>query len=416
MAAGLEDLRRLTGVLGMIFGNKAKNSENLWLIFALAAMASVSAGCAASGASSVSSATGVDASAQGKSGARSAADDDAGTTAEVLGVKRECRNDIAEFVRNADGTFGVLTVDKFFYHVGAEGTPRKLRDFPDEASNYTLMPFENIVIHRTKGSVMLEDVATGLELFKLQGDASIDRVWFSLDFEELAIQTVEGRYNVWNTHDRFGGISTGETVQDFLNRQSPDHSLRYPGVVRALALGKAGNVAVVTDDPESGKVGLIYHLDSVNAPGKLAVQGRTNTPVTSVAISPSSRYIAAIDANGDFYLVNTGEKKGFIAFSKLYKNVHGITFWGDHPVVLQGDRTVIVDDKTGTAWREVSERFDTCMASGEMLYCSGDGYLTVVSAQTGKVSKRYAFRGGAVAVVDVENGVVSGDLADTCEK
>ncbi len=396
----------------MLFEKELRRAKKMQfgIVCAIAAMAA-SFGCATSG-STDGAATAADAQAAKVNGAvvvESKADEVA-----AIGVKRECRSDIVEFVRNVDGTIGVLTADKSLFQIGTDGSPAKLRDLPDEARHYTLMPFSNIVIHRTHDSVMVEDVATGLELFKLQGDASIDHVWYSLDFEQLAIQTADARYNVWNTRERFAGVSTGETVQDFMNRQSPDHSLRYPGVVRAMALGKDGNIAVAADDPDSGKVGLIYHLDTVNAPGKLAVQARTNTPITAVAISPSSNYISVIDENGDFYFVNTVDKKGFIAFAKLYQKVHDIAFWGNYPVVLQDNRLAIVDYKNGSVWSEVAERFDKCAVSGDSIYCSGDGYFSVISAQTGKISKRYAFKDGVFAVVDVEKAEVSGDLADRC--
>ena len=109
-----------------------------------------------------------------------------------------------------------------------------------------------------------------------------------------------------------------------------------------------------------------------------------------------------IDENGDFYFVNTVDKKGFIAFAKLYQKVHDIAFWGNYPVVLQDNRLAIVDYKNGSVWSEVAERFDKCAVSGDSIYCSGDGYFSVISAQTGKISKRYAFKDGVFAVVDVE--------------
>ena len=385
-------------------------------IAAAAALLAFSGGCASQQA------------AGGSNAAQSATADNAGISAndagngqksadaqKNAGIKRECRGDIADIIRNADGTIGVLSADKTLRTISSDGTVTVLNTLSGDPSEYSLMPFSNIIIRRAAGKIMVEDIATELELFKLQGDASIPKVWYAQDFEELAIQTVQGRYNIWKTKERFSGVSTGETVQEFLNRQSPDHSLAYPGTLRAMALGKNGNVAVALDDPTTGKVGLIYRLDTINALGTLAVQARTNTPVSVVAISPSSNYIAAADENGDFYFMNTVEKKGFIAFAKLYKNVRDVVFWGDNPVVLQDNRTAVVDAKTGAAVSEIDERFDRCIVADDNLLCISDGWLSVISPANGKTLKRYAFGGDKYAVVDVAENSVTGTLAnDSC--
>ncbi len=402
----------------MLFGSFRNHMAKMKLsaIAAAALAAALSAGCAAQqatdGSNVAQSATGNNAGNAANAAGNSQESDDVQKHA---GIARECRGDIADIMRNADGTIGVLSADKTIRKIASDGTSAVLGTLSGDISEYSLMPFSNIIIRRSGGKIMVEDIATGLELFKLQGDASIPKVWYAQDFEELAIQTTQGRYNIWKTKERFSGVSTGETVQDFLNRQSPDHSLAYPGTLRAMALGKNGNVAVALDDPTAGKVGLIYRLDTINAPGTLAVQARTNTPVSVVAISPSSNYIAAADENGDFYFMNTVEKKGFIAFAKLYKNVRDVVFWGDNPVVLQDNRTAVIDAKTGAAVSEIDERFDRCIVADDNLLCIGDGWLSVISAANGKTLKRYAFSGDKYAVVDVAENSVSGSLAnDNC--
>lgn len=327
------------------------------------------------------------------------------TDAETVGVKRECRTDIASYVKNVDGSFGVLTADKSLYRIDDKGVAARQKILADTPDNYSLLPFSNILIHRFPDRIMIEDISTGTELFKLQGDSKVNKVWYAQDYEEIAIQTVEDRYNIWNTQKKFDGVSMGETVQDFMNRQNPDHSLRYPGNVRAMALGKNGHVAVALDDPTTGKIGLLYHLDTVNAPGKLAVLARTNTPVKTIAISPSAAFVAAVDDAGAFYFVNTtGEKKGFIFFAKQFANVHDVVFWGNHPVVLQNDKTVVVDSQTGAVLSTIAESFDSCEVSGDSLVCAGNGYLTFVSIPAGTIEKRYAFHEDTYAVVS-ENRV-----------
>ena len=362
----------------------------------LAIIALLLAGCASSGtpapdaaASAAPEATGATASTESASGAASdSASAAAATAAAPADIPDACRTPIASYIHKFDGTVEVATAGTLF-RIDAKGNAAPAQKLSDDAAQYRLLPQSNSIIHLHPDHIGLEDLG-GKEIFRLEGDPTAPDIAFNCDATELVIRMNARKFNVWNTEKGFGAIAANERVQDFVNRQKPDHFLSFPGDVSALSVGIEGHVAIAMDDPASGKTGLLYHLDSVGAPGKLQVIARTNTHVRAITISPNFDSVSAIDENGQLFSAGT-DKKGFYGFSKDYAGVTQVVYHGSNPVIVQPDRLTQIDIASGTPIFEIQAAYDACSIVKHSLYCMGNGALDIRDAYTGDLLHRYGF-------------------------
>lgn len=383
-----------------------------WTLFACLCAAGLM-GCASSspagGTQAVTVADGVttEASEGTSDNAAGAASVSGDTASAALDIAQNCRTSIQHFIRKTDGSLEILTEDGVLRNVDVAGNVKVVSKLSDSASNYQLLPTQNVILHYHPDRIMLENTS-GQELFKLAGDPAKRQVYYSNDAQELAILNTNGKFNVWNAEKGFGGIEMNERVQDFINRQSPDHQLGFPGDVRALGMGKNGFIAVAMDTPSDGKVGLLYLLDSVNAPGALKNMGRTNTPVKEVMVSASAEYLAAIDEPGQLYFTSTSDK-GFIMFAQGYKDVKDITMHGNNPILVRSDKVVGLDYRTGLELFEISGAYDKCDVSAAKLFCAGNGVISIYHANDGRLIQRFGFNGEQYAVLQ------NGELSGTCK-
>ena len=315
-------------------------------------------------------------------------------------IPAQCRTDIASFIPKADGSIEVLTADNSLRRIDASTTVTDYRTLPDAAQNYFLLPTENVILHLHDDRIMLENKSNA-ELFKLKGDAAKRIIYYSTDASELAIfDTSDGmdRFNVWNTQKGFGGITENERIQDFINRQSPNHNLGFPGIVRSVSIGLNGNVAVALDDPAQNKSGLLYKLDTVNEPGRLKILARTNSLVKKVIISDDSNYVAAINTSGQLYFTPTNDP-GFILFAQKYTDVQDITFYKKTLIVVGASKLTALDNQNGTPLFEVNATYNNCVNAGEKLICASKDLLDIRNPLNGKLIKRYGFKGDTYTLV-----------------
>lgn len=333
--------------------------------------------------------------------------DSTAVASQKVDIAESCRTPVKMFIRKVDGSLEILTDDGVLRSVDSTGAVKVVAKLSDNAANYQLLPTQNVILHYHPDRIMLEN-SSGQELFKLAGDPAKRQAYFSNDATELAILNTNGKFNVWNAEKGFGGITMNERVQDFINRQSPDHQLGFPGNVRALGIGKNGYIGVAMDTPEDGKVGLLYLLDSVNAPGKLKNMGRTNTPVKKVMVSSTAEYLAAIDEPGQLYFTSTSNK-GFIVFAQAYKDVKDLTMSGNNPIIVRTDKVMALDYRTGIVMYEIAGAYDKCDVSADKLYCSGNGTFSIYQAHDGKLIRRFGFKGDTYSML--ENDALSG----TCQ-
>ena len=312
----------------------------------------------------------------------------------------QCRTEIASYIPKADGSIEILTADNDIRRIDASGIVTDYRKLPDSAQNYFLLPTENVILHIHADRIMLEN-KSNTELFKLKGDAAKKTIYYSNDASELAIlDTVDGkeRYNVWNTQKGFGGITENERVQDFINRQSPDHNLGFPNIVRAVSLGLNGNIAVAIDDPEQNKSGLLYKLDTVNEPGRLKILARTNSLVKKVIISDDAAYVAAFNTSGQLFFTPT-DNPGFILFAQKYTDVKDITFYKKTLIVVGASKLTAIDNQNGTSLYEINSTYNRCVTAGEKLICASKDLLDIRNPLNGKLIKRFAFSGESYSLV-----------------
>ncbi|MBQ8036641.1 MAG: hypothetical protein IJ268_06575 [Proteobacteria bacterium] len=315
-------------------------------------------------------------------------------------IPAQCRTEIASYIPKADGSIEILTADNDIRRIDASGIVTDYRKLPDSAQNYFLLPTENVILHIHADRIMLEN-KSNTELFKLKGDAAKKTIYYSNDASELAIlDTVDGkeRYNVWNTQKGFGGITENERVQDFINRQSPDHNLGFPNIVRAVSLGLNGNIAVAIDDPEQNKSGLLYKLDTVNEPGRLKILARTNSLVKKVIISDDAAYVAAFNTSGQLFFTPT-DNPGFILFAQKYTDVKDITFYKKTLIVIGASKLTAIDNQNGTSLYEINSTDKRCVTAGEKLICASKDLLDIRNPLNGKLIKRFAFSGESYSLV-----------------
>ncbi|MCL2326618.1 MAG: hypothetical protein FWC40_09020 [Proteobacteria bacterium] len=333
----------------------------------------------------------------------------------------KCVDDIQQFIVKMDGTREVLMANGQLWSISKDGQARQIRALPDAAGNYVLIPSPEVLIHYKDGRVMLEHAESGTEFFRLQGNTDDRLVLYSHDFVEMALRDEGQRYNVWFAPTRFSGIKMSESVQDFMTRQSPDFNMGVPdsvGVVRSIALGGNSRVAVAVDNPADGKVGLLYFLDGHNAPGRLQALARTNTPVRQIAISPSGRFVAALDTEGNIHLTPTGDDKGIRMFSKLYQGILSIDFAGNDLVLLGQDYVTRVNSQTGDAVWKVPMKMDgQCRVYGERVYCVAKSKVVALSADKGEWLEVLGFSSDAYGQLrrDTEgHEALSGTLQPRC--
>ena len=346
-------------------------------------------------------------------------------------IADSCRSGIVDFIRKTNGNVQVLTQDGQLYQIDMAGAVKAGTKLNDDANNYILLPTADVIMHFKPDAVMIVSTENGTEFFKLAGDPSKKKAYFNNDATELALVTPKGIYNVWNTEKGFGGIKMNERVQEFINRQSPDHQLGFPGDVTALSIGKNNHLVVALNETDTGKIGRLFHYEpsvehvettsgssnSVRATrtssktGTLKNLARTNTPVVDVAISPSSKFVAAVDEAGQFYFTDT-INPGFVVFSKMFQEVKAVMFDDETPILVRKSSVCAVDPNSGLVRYEIPQSYDRCLVAAGMLYCATSGYFDVRTASDGKLQKRYVFNGDKYGVIS--GSMVTGSLPPAC--
>ena len=346
-------------------------------------------------------------------------------------IAANCRTEIVDFIQKTDGSVQVLTSDGILHLLDTAGNVKNDQKVNDNANNYILLPTTDVILHFKTDSIMVESTINGTEFFKLAGDPSKKKAYFNTDATELALMTPTGNYNVWKTEKGFGGIKLNERVQEFINRQSPDHTLGFPGDVTAIAIGKDNHMAIALNETDTGKIGRLFHYDpcepqivessgssnsvkstkTASRTGVLKNLARANNPLKDVAISPSSNYVAAVDVNGQFYFTGT-INPGFMIFSKLYQDVKAVMFDNDMPIMLRNNSILAIDQDSGLIKYQINENYDRCLSVTGKLYCVTAGYFDVRTASNGTLQQRFVFNGDTYG--RMSGGMISGNLPQSC--
>ena len=346
-------------------------------------------------------------------------------------IAANCRTEIIDFIQKTDGSVQVLTSDGILHLMDKVGNVKNDQKVSDNARNYILLPTTDVILHFKTDSIMVESTINGTEFFKLAGDPSKKKAYFNIDATELALMTPTGNYNVWKTEKGFGGIKLNERVQEFINRQSPDHQLGFPGDVTAISIGKDNHMAIALNETDTGKIGRLFHYDpgepqiiessgssnsvkstkTSSRTGVLKNLARANSPIKNVAISPSSNYVAAVDENGQFYFTGT-INPGFMIFSKLYQDVKAVMFDNDMPIMIRNSSVTAIDQDSGLVKYQINEKYDRCMSVTGKLYCVASGYFDIRTASDGKLQQRFVFNGENYALIS--GGMISGNLPPAC--
>ena len=345
--------------------------------------------------------------------AQSASDNSSPKSASGKTIIPECKSKIVQMVTKQDGSHQYLLEDSTLWQVNADDTVQLVKKLPDSAANYKLIPSNDVIIHYTGDKIMLIHVETGTELFRLAGDPALKTVLYTPNNQEMAIREAGNIFNIWNVPDKFSGIQLAETVQDFINRQSPDRKMKFSVDAYAVSMTNEGRAILASDDVANNKIGLIYFMDDKNAKGVLKSVGRTNSHITHLAIPLSARNVAAVDENGKLYVSSTGEDKGFKAYGNQYTDLINVKFVGENVLAIAKDKLTLIDIATGTPKWTYDTAVKTCYAPNErLIICSTDDTIEEIDGVSGHLKRYYAFNGRGYGIVQYSK--MTGTMEPDC--
>lgn len=301
-----------------------------------------------------------------------------------------CAQILHAFTVKSNGSLEVLSSDGQIYNLNGGKTAKETSKLNGPVEDYVLMPTKGLILHFLSDKVMLEKIETGQELLKLEADPMAKTVHFSSDQSLMALRAPNGKYKLWNIHSQFENISPTETIETFMNRQRAEHQMGFPEQVSALHLGNKSSAAVAIDDLATQRLGLIYYMNEQKEPGKLKVLARSNTTITSIALSGNEAYVAALDNAGQFYFAQTDEKE-FRLFARAYTNVKAIGFVDNDPFVIQASSLERISSTQGNSMWKTEVTLHECQSANAKLYCRSDAEILVINPDDGKILERHHF-------------------------
>ncbi len=307
-------------------------------------------------------------------------------------IAPECKRVIRQMVTKQEGGQQYLLDDATLWQVMPDESVQLIKKLDDVVDNYRLVPSTGVIIHYANNKVMLTHVESNTDLFNLRGDPQSKTVMYTPDNMEMAIKDADGAINIWNVPERFSGIQLSETVQDFINRQSPDYRMKFSVEAYAVSLAGEGRAILASDDEANQKIGLIYYMDDKNDKGRLRSIARTNKHIAHLQLSLSARWVAASDSDGQLYITTTGEDKGFKIYARSYTNTRNVKFIGDNVLIMEPERLILLDTATGKEMWTRDVKAVSCYAPSEdQLICSTGDTIEDINARNGKLNHTYFF-------------------------
>ncbi|MFA5624443.1 MAG: hypothetical protein WC966_05245 [Bradymonadales bacterium] len=327
-------------------------------------------------------------------------------------LSSRCEGKILQWIEKGDATLELITADGRLWQIDLVSREAKvMRELEGGAEKYALLPNEGVILHFGE-KAMVQSASTGQDYFALESRKGDKNLHVGDDLKSIAIHSPEGaRYNIWDASGQFSGISGGETVQEFLHRQSPDFSMGFPEEPHALDLSNKRRVAVALDAPEESKQGLLYYMDEEREKGRLFNLGRTNTKVSYIDLSPNAEYLAVVDEGKKLYVTATLDK-GFRAWAMQSDAVEWLV-WQGRDLVLgssKGIRSVNPFDGT-TKWTKSENPYEYCQAFSDSILCVNGGQLDRID-KNGEINTRILLSAANYAVLTKDGK--AGDLADSC--
>ena len=382
------------------------------------ALVLAAAGCLMMGCASTSNSTAADTTNTAAEVVDPAQEAAAATAAMIQADKSidpACKKTIVQMVTKQNGAHHYLLDDASLWEINDSGEARMIKKLPDAADTYKLIPSDDVIIHYTGDKIMLTHIETNTELFRLAGDASMKTVMFTPNNLEMATRDSGNVFNVWNVPKRFSGIQISETVQDFINRQSPDRKLKFSVDAYAVSLTNEGRAILASDDAANNKIGLIYFMDDKNAKGTLKATGRANAHITHLAIALSGNNVAAVDENGKLYVSSTGEDKGFKVYARNYTNMKNVKFVGEDVLAIENDKLTRIDIASGMVKWSMPDVVKTCYApSSDRILCVTDDVVHEIDGNTGKIDRIVFFNSDKFGYI--HDGKLYGTADQTCFK
>ena len=330
-------------------------------------------------------------------------------------ISDECKSPIVQMVTKQNGSHQYLLADATLWQTDDNGSAKLIKKLQDNTDNYKLIPSDDVIIHYTDDKIMLVHIDSDTDLFRLAGDAKRKNVLFSPNNLEMATQDSDNVFNIWNVPKRFSGIQITETVQDFINRQSPDTKMKFSVDAYAVSLTNEGKAILATDDAQNNKIGLIYFMDDKNAKGTLKAIGRTNVHIAHLAISLSGNNIAAVDETGQLYVSSTGEDKGFKIYAKKYNDLINVKFVGEDVLAIAKNKITRIDIATGNAKWTYETSPKTCYApDSQKILCSTGNTIEDINGDTGTLNRVFFFTSTEYGLV--EGGELKGTAPQSCYK
>lgn len=328
------------------------------------------------------------------------------------GLASTCEGGVVQWMQKPGGRLEVIAKDgglwSFDLTAKSANYVRLLEGSPDD---YALLPNDGVILHFSD-KAMVEEAGSGMDYFVLASRPGSHEVHVGDDFQSIAMHSPEeARFNIWDASGQFTGISGGETVQEFLRRQSPDFSLGFPQEPTAFDLSNKRRAAVALDSAAENKQGLLYYMDEAREAGRLFNLGRTNSEVRVLDLSPDGEYLAVVDVSGRLYVTQT-QNKGFKAWAQRVNDVVWIAWSGTDLVIGTKQGVVGVNPVDGQErWSMASNPYQRCESYLDGLFCASLTQLDRLE-RGGVLSTRIIVSGKKYAIIEAASQ--SGDLAAQC--
>ena len=328
--------------------------------------------------------------------------------------ENRCKTEISSFVAVNDGTFELMTADSVLWKLEpAKDQATIIRKFENPPSDYRLMPISNFILF-VKDAAMLQFSDSGKSVFKLQGMAHTP-LFASADGQQIAILETSTLIHFWNVKEKFEGIAGSDRVQDYINRQLPSYNLTMPNDIVALDIGSERRTVVAINDTESNRKGVLYFYNPNVSNVDLKNLGRTNNDLKVLKMSPSTAFVAVIDEVNALKMAKS-DVQGFLPWTQAYTDTRWIVWNGASLIFQNGNKILSVSPEDGKiGWEaETSESYTSCVHNGDILLCSANQMLDVVSAKDGTLRKRVAMSGEKFGIITPDG--IKGSLESDCVK
>ena len=190
--------------------------------------------------------------------------------------------------------------------------------------------------------------------------------------------------NIWDLGSQLGDLSKSATVDEYINRQMPDHEMGFPGVIKAMGVGHSQEIAVAVDN--EGKQGFIYYWNGRVNRDLLRLIGRADAEIVSVSLSEGGQHLSATGRSGGLWVGKSGEK-GFFGWARIFQDVEWTGWTGEELLVKRKNGELrLISAEGERRWLVKGTDYTHCRGIEGKVYCQGPRGLALLD-EKGSVSR-----------------------------